>query len=719
MLEKLTRSALRHRAAILIVWLLIICVGIFSGGKLSNHLTTSLTVPGSESAKASRILGDQFAENIEGSFTVIYKFKNANPLELEQLNQSIAAAAETIPTAYVAAHRALGGVLYSSISTSYDLMKAARYTETLRAALIERGLSDALVSGPPAIEHDVTPILNSDLRHGQGVAIALALLLLILMLGTSWAVYIPLIFAIASVSLSLALIYLLAQKFLMVLYIPNIVELIGLGLAIDYSLLIVHRFRRELMDAPEEADDYLIIRTMKTAGRTVVISGLSVSVALATLLLVPVPFVRSLGLAAILVPLVCVLTALTLQPVLLSLCGRNCTIPTGFAGLMGRKDVMNGLWANIARFVVARPRIVFSSTLMVLLAMASSVVFLQVTPSSLTAIPENLQSAQALTLITNRVGTGVITPIEVAIDLSAPGRATSPLIAEAKNSLIVAIQKNPATFLVAAGNEPIFTDPTGRYMRIIVVAKDGLGEESTKVLVHQLRNSYIPNAGFPASVKIYVGGAPAQGVDLVHTIFTTFPWIILLILMVTFLILMSAMDSIILPLKAIALDLISIAIALSAIVLVFKFGLASSLIDTYHLDYIEVWVIIFLFAVLFGLSMDYEVFLVSRMREARDNGATNSQAIIEGLAHTGTVVSAAAIILVGALTGLVNGHFAGLQELGIGLAVGILIDATLIRGLLLPSSMVLLGQWNWWYPKTLMRRAITKASPPNESELRL
>ncbi len=719
MLEKLTRSALRHRFAILTIWLLVIILGVFAGGKLNDQLTTSLTVPGSESARASQILSDQFDENIEGSFTVIYKFKNATPDELVQLNQSVATAAQTIPTAKVVAHRALGGVLYVNISTSYDLLKAATYTDTLRAALVQVGLSKALVSGPPAIERDVTPILKSDLRHGQGIAIIVALLLLILMLGACWAIYIPLIFALASVSLALGIISLLAQKFLMVLYIPNIVELIGLGLAIDYSLLILHRFRRELMNHPELNSDEVIARTMKTAGRTVVISGLSVSIALATLFLVPVPFVRSLGLAAIIVPLACILTALTLQPALLSIFGRKATLPAGFKGLIGRTEVMSGLWAKLARGVVARPRVVFATALVILLAIASSVLFLQVTPSSLTAIPQNLQSAKALAMITDRVGNGVITPIEIAIDLGAPQLSADPDIALAKMTLITQIQDNPHTFLVAAGQEPTFTDPTGQYMRIIVIATDGLGDASTKELVKKLRFNYIPEAGFPKSVKLYVGGAPAQGVDLVHTIFASFPWIILLIPILTFLILMRAMRSVILPIKAIALDLLSIATALSALVLVFKFGFASSLLGTYRLDQIEVWVVIFLFAVLFGLSMDYEVFLVSRMREARDNGASNSQAIVEGLAHTGTVVSAAAVILVGAVSGLINGHFAGLQQLGIGLAVGILIDATLIRGLLLPSSMVLLGRWNWWLPEGIARVLKTKASPLDEPEVRL
>ena len=186
-----------------------------------------------------------------------------------------------------------------------------------------------------------------------------------------------------------------------------------------------------------------------------------------------------------------------------------------------------------------------------------------------------------------------------------------------------------------------------------------------------------------------------------------------------YIVLLRAFRSVFLPLKAILMDLTSIAVAYGSLVLVFKFGLGSAILGTYRLDQIEAWVLVFLFPVLFGLSMDYEVFIVSRMREAKLHGASNNEAIVEGLAHTGGVVTAAAIILVGALGGLVNGHFAGLQEIGIGLAFGIMIDATIIRGLLLPSTMVLLGRWNWWLPASIARVVKVKASPLEEREARL
>jgi RND superfamily putative drug exporter len=186
-----------------------------------------------------------------------------------------------------------------------------------------------------------------------------------------------------------------------------------------------------------------------------------------------------------------------------------------------------------------------------------------------------------------------------------------------------------------------------------------------------------------------------------------------------YILLLRAFRSLFLPLKAIFMDLVSIAVAYGSLVLVFRFGVGSTILGTYQLDQIEAWVLIFLFAALFGLSMDYEVFIVSRMREARDRGATNSEAITEGLAHTGGVVTAAAIILVAALGGMVIGHFVGLQQLGVGLAIGVLIDATIIRGLLLPSAMVLLGRWNWWLPISVARLLKVKASPLEERDARL
>ncbi len=704
MLESWTRTVVRHRIAVVLTWLVLALLGSFAAAQLNDHLTTSLGVPGSESDKANLLLSQKFGENGEGTFTVFFKFKNATKAEVERYKSEIVLATKVVPTAKVTQQRALGGVLFASIATSLTLTQASSHTDSLRKALVAQGLTQALVTGPPAIYRDVTPILAQDLHRGQLTAGVLALILLILMLGFSWAVLVPFIFAGATITFALGIVFLLAQKFLMVLYIPNIVELIGLGLAIDYSLLIVHRFRRELLNhrnANIDGNEHVesaIVATMETAGRTVLLSGTCVAVGLAILLFVPVPFVRSLGLAGLVVPASSVLAALTLQPALLSFLGSEGVSPHFFRGMLTKRENSLGLWGIIATFVLRRPLSVFLASFASLALIASAVLGLLVTPSSLTSIPPYLDSAKALAIATDKAGPGVISPHQILIDLGAPDLAKTQKVRAARFALATAISKNSEVLTVATGEKDPYVDKSGQYLRIFVIGKSDLGAIASQNLVKELRHRYLAKINFGVDSKLYLGGEPAQGADLLHRIFTSFPWIVVCVLLLAYLLLLRAFRSVVLPLKAILMDLISITVAYSALVLVFRHGIGSAILGTYRLDQIEAWVLVFLFAVLFGLSMDYEVFMVSRMREAWNKGASNDAAIVEGLSETGGVVSAAAIILVGALGGFVFGHFAGLQQLGIGLAVGILIDATIIRGLLLPSAMVLLGKWNWWLP---------------------
>ena len=678
MLITWSQAALKLRGLVLTIWIALASFGIFGASHLDNYLTTSLEVPGSSSATANSILNEKFRENTEGTFTVMYRYKEASTVEIEGFKTALRKAAAVIPSSEITQEKAFAGTLYANIGTPFDLKDAAKYTKSLRSALKSHGLNGSLVSGPPAIENDVVPILSSDLHRGQLVALILAALLLIATVGFSWAVFIPLIFGFATISTTLGIIYLLAQKFLMVLYVPNIVELIGLGLAIDYSLLMVARYRREFGTSEDPLTD-----TMKTAGRTAVISGATVALGLSTLLLVPVPFVRSLGLACLILPLVSIAAAITLQPILLSVLGKPKDAK--FKGLF------NFSFNRLTDVAIKRPKVIFASTLAVLAALMSALMWIQVTPSSLSAIPSHLESAQALNTVTSKVGVGVITPSEIVIDLGPTINAQD--LADVRFEFVKRIAANKEVFTVANGEKWPYIDPTGRYLRIYVFGNHDLGSTETRKLVSELRNTYIPEAGFPSGTKFYLGGAPAQGIDLLDAISTSLPLIITLIVLITFYVLLRTFRSIILACKAILLGLISIAATFSILVVVFKFG-----VGTYRLEQLEAWVLVLLFAVLFGLSMDYEIFIVSRMREAWDRGASNEESIREGMRTSGAVVTAAALIFISSLTGLISGHFAGLQELGVGLAAGVLLDATVIRGLILPSAMVLLGKWNWWMP---------------------
>ncbi|MGI9225952.1 MAG: MMPL family transporter, partial [Candidatus Nanopelagicaceae bacterium] len=242
-----------------------------------------------------------------------------------------------------------------------------------------------------------------------------------------------------------------------------------------------------------------------------------------------------------------------------------------------------------------------------------------------------------------------------------------------------------------------YVDKSGKVLRIFVISKKNLGE--SQQLTSYLRTL---KGDFPAGTRIYVGGAPAQGFDLINKVKSTFPLIALFALALSFLLLRRYLSSLLIPIKAIVLDLFSIAAAVGTTVFFTKNYF-------YKLDQIEIWTLLFIFAILFGLSMDYEVFIVSRIRESFLEHKDNNRAVIEGLANTGGVVTTAAIVMIGALTGFISGHFAGLQELGIGLVAGIAIDATIIRLLLLPATMVLLGKWNWSHPRIRGSRTNTSS----------
>jgi RND superfamily putative drug exporter len=644
-------------------------------------------------------LTQHFGENIEGTFTVVFHVANPSVPTLHAMDKRFATAARAVPTGHVMALRPVEGILYGNVGTSLDLQQAASYTGALRHALKDSGLPTAYVTGAPALQYDIQPILEADLRRGEAIAVLAALVLLSIVLGPSVALLIPLAVAASTTTAALAIIFALAHEFLMVLYVPNLVQLIGLGLAVDYSLLIVHRFRQELVDRERTVDD-AIVATMASAGRTVLFSGIAVAIGLSVVLVIPVPFVRSLGFAGLVVPLVSVVAALTLQPSLLSLLGRRGMWRARLSRSGAKRDGERGLWPRLARVVMRRPLVVLVGSFAVLVAAAVPTVWLQLTPGSVVAIPQDIQSARALALLRNRIGPGVITPIEVVLDAGAPGRATAPAISAATLRLAHELLGDPEVFVVAIGSRVPYVDSSDQYRQM-----------ATQRLVHQIRSRFLPAARFPSALRVYVGGAPAQGADFLTRVYGAFPWIVLLVLALAYLVLLRAFRSLLLPLMAVLLDAISVAAAYGLLVVIFRFGIGADVLGLYRVSQIEGWVPIFMFAMLFGLSMDYEVFFVTRMRESWDNCGDNSRAVTDGLTHTGRVVSAAALVMVGALSGLVAGHVAGLQELGAGLALGVLLDATIVRGLLMPSLMALLGSWNWWLPVPIARLASVEVSP--------
>ena len=692
--ERWTRAAIRYRVPIVLCWLAVLAVGVFGALRLSGLLATSFAVPGTDSERARTILARDFGERTDGVFTIVFRTRGNR----EELRARLAAAAQVVPTGHVGQVLSSGGVTWAEIQTTLDLQHAKRYTVAIRHALA--GDPRAYVSGQPAIQHDLDPILASDLRRGETIALPIALAVLIAVLGFSFAVLVPFAVAAGTIGAALALVYAIAHAVLMVSYVTNLVALIGVALAVDYSLLVVSRFREELTRT--ESTDDAIVRTMATAGRAAIVSGASVAVGLAVLVAMPVPFIRSLGIGGLLVPLAAIAATTTLQPALLSFLGRGGARYTRLGlplpVLPGAIDLEHGFWATLARSIMRRPRMVLALAGAVLIAAAVPAAFLHVTPGSLAALPQSPESVRALTILRGAVGAGAISPTEIVVDAGRAGAARTPAVHSAVLRLAHELTRDPEVFLVAVGRRAPYVDAAGRYARVVVTGRHEYGDPAEQALVHRLRGTLVPDARFPAGTKVYAGGGPAQGVDYLSRTYGLFPWLVVAVLALTYLILLRGFRSIVLPLKAVVLNLFSVAAVYGLLVVIFQWGVGADLLGLYRVPAVEGWIPIFLFAMLFGLSMDYEVFLVTRMRESWDDVADNKRAVAHGLERTGRVVTAAAIIMIAAFSGLAAGHVAGLQEFGVGLALAVFLDATIVRALLVPSLMAIFGRWNWWLP---------------------
>jgi RND superfamily putative drug exporter len=683
-------------------------LGVLASARLPALLSNTFAVPGTDSDRARVILDRGFGERPDGTFTVVFRAPRATPA----LRARLAGAARVVPTGHASALRSTAGIVFGEVDTTLDLQHAKGYTAPLRRAL--RGDPAALVTGPPAIQHDLEPILSADLRRGEAIAVPVALIVLLAVFGFSLAILVPFAFAACTITATIAAVYAIAHGLTMVSYVTNLVELIGLGLAVDYSLLVVYRFREELAREDATVDD-AIVNTMATAGRAVVFSGATVAIGLALLVFVPVPFIRSLGVGGFLVPLASLAAAVTLQPALLSLLGRRgagrapvaawirAHVALKLPSLPGTIDVDRGFWARLARAIMRRPRSFLAVGAAVLVAAAVPAVFLHVTPGSFSALPHGPESVAGLTLLRERAGAGTMTPTEVVVDARSAGRARTPAVRAAIKRLADGIFHDHETLIVASGTRAPYVDASGRYARVFAAGRHEYGAAQTQAFVHRLRRSLVPAARFPAGVGVYAGGAPAQGVDYLSRSYGWFPWLALGALVLTYLVLLRAFRSVVLPLKAVLLNLLSVAAVYGLLVIVFQWGVGADALGLHHVPEVEGWIPIFLFAMLFGLSMDYEVFLVTRMRESWDHVHDNARAVSHGLERTGRIVTAAAVIMVAAFSGFVAGRVAGLQEFGAGLALAVLIDATVVRAILVPALMAILDRWNWWLPGRIAR----------------
>ena len=702
---------LRHRRWVVGFWIAVLASGGFASSKISPLLSNSFNVPGTDSERARIILERNFGNRPDGTFTVIFQVANAGDQVLVARLQTLTnRAAHTVPTGTPTTLVTSGRhLVYGYIESRLDLAQAKRATAPLVSAVgSPAGVEHAYVSGAGPIQHDLDPIFSADLKRGEGIAIPIALLVLFAVFGLSVAVTMPFIFAACTITGATGIMYGVANVASTPTYVTNLIQLIGLGIAIDYSLLVVYRFREELAAGLEKEE--AITRTMQTAGRAVVFSGATVAIGLLLLVAMPLPFMRMMGIAGFLIPVVSILAATTLQPTLLYYYGHRGTARKRL--LPGEPtDPEHGFWARLARSIMKRPVAYLAGGVAVLVAAATPVVALALTPGSSFGIPRTPPAVRGFDILRQAVGPGAVAPTQVVVDSGRPGGARAPDVQAALLRLERIVKADPEVQGVAYRPGGRFIDATGRYAQLFAFGRHDYGQPPEQSFARRLRSKLIPAARFPRTTDVLAGGAPPQGVDFLHQAYAYFPWLIVAVLVATYFLLMRAFRSAILPLKAVALNLLSVGASYGMLVIVFRWGVGHDLLGLYRYGQVEGWIPIFLFAMLFGLSMDYEVFMVTRMRETWDGGADNATAVAHGLERTGRIVTAAAIIMVAAFSGFMVGRIVGLQEFGLGLAVAIFVDATIVRSLLVPSLMALFGRWNWWLPERLARLVRVPASP--------
>jgi RND superfamily putative drug exporter len=767
--EAWTRFVLRHRWPVLAAWLCVLLVGGYLSSGLSRLLSNEFTVPGTDSEDVRLILQEHFGQRDDGSFLVVFRLREANPATTETLVAALARGAAALPEGRALPLQTAEGIAFGTVASPLALADAKGRTDDVRAAIGAVSGAEAFVSGTPAIQADLDPIFADDLLKGEAIALPVALAVLLAVFGLSAAVLVPFVLAACTITGTLGLVWVFAHLITTATYVTNLVQLIGLAIAIDYSLLMVYRYREELArpwpaaapaglsPAPPPPDaaggapaggpyvstvtpayappstpqeraserasvEEAVVRTMATAGRAVVFSGATVAIGLALLLFMPLPFMRSMGMGGFLIPLLSVAAALTLQPVLLALLGRRGARRLAVAGLLRRRlglrlpafaatvDPQRGMWARLARSIMRRPLVYLAVGGTALVAAAAPVLDLELTPGSTSGTPQHPESIRGFAVLREAVGPGALTPTVVLADARAPGAALRPVVQAPLEQLAARLERDPEVARVDRAPRPPFVDPSGRYAYLSVAGRSEYGEPESQELARRLRAELVPAVPFPAETRVLVGGPPPQGVDFIDRSYGIFPWLVAAVLLLTLVTLARAFRSLLLPVKAVVLNLLAIGATYGILVIVFRYG-AGEALGLYQSDQVEAWIPIFLFAMLFGLSMDYEVFLVTRMREFWDEGLSNEEAVAAGLERTGRIVTAAAVIMVAAFSGFAAGSILGLQEFGFGLATAIFLDATLIRAVLVPALMRLFGRYNWWLPVRAARFLRVEPSP--------
>ena len=554
---------------------------------------------------------------------------------------------------------------------------------------------DVLIVGQASVAFESNEQSAKDIRQGEARGLPAAALILLVLFGAAVAAALPIALAIIAIVIATGAVAVVGQVFELIFFVELMIAMIGLAVGIDYSLLVVSRYREEL--AKGHGKISAITRTGATANRTVFFSGLTVVIALAGMLVVPSTVFQGLGIGAILVVIAAVAATLTLLPAVLSLLGHRITwlrLP-----LIGRRpanhsaDDGGGFWGAVTRVVMRHPLIAFVLAGGLMIAALVPAFDLATGFNGVDTLPEDSEVKRGFILFDEEFASGIGAPAEIVVD----GDADSSAVQAAIDRLREYMGEDPDFQGVAA-----VTINEARDLVLVsqAIAGEPSGDQATGAVV-RLRDKYVPDAFAGSGAEVFVTGLSAFNLDFFDQVNTYTPIVFAVVLTLSLLLLMVVFRSIVIPIKAIILNLLSVGAAYGLMVLVFQKGFMADFLGFQQSEIIDAWIPLFLFSVLFGLSMDYHVFLLSRIRERYDQTQNNPESVAYGLRATAGLITGAALIMVAVFSGFATGELIANQQVGFGLSVAIFLDATIVRSILVPASMRLLGRANWYFPTAL------------------
>jgi RND superfamily putative drug exporter len=727
----IAKFCIKRRFVVLAVWLIVTIALVAVSHRLGDNTNDNLSLPGTDSQKATGALERSFPNQANGSSPIVLHAKSGKLTDAknaEAVNKAAAGVAKQRNVASVVNPLTAQGAtaLSKSKTTGYLSVTLSVTPGSLSVEDVQKIIDGADPAKAAGLEVQTGGQLGQKVskpatESSELIGIVAAMIILTLTFGTVVSMLLPILNAIFGLLATLSIIRMLGHVATVPTVAPTLATMIGLGVGIDYALFIVTRHFRGIGDGL--SIDESIARAAATSGGAVFFAGGTVTIALVSLAVAGIPLISTLGFMAAIAVVIAVLAALTLLPATLAIVGPHIN-SLRVRHQPSEQQIRNGLWAKWAHEIARFPWIAGLAALAILIPLTIPLLSLNLGQQDTAALSESTTARKAYDLLAANFGAGINGPLIVAVTLGTPAKPPAGASSSAGSSgagkasssksqsqsdpraadpRLQTLQKDISQTAGVSAVAPVQIDKAGTAAFFNVISKQGPAEEATTDLVEKLRSQVIPSADRGTDMKADVGGSTAGYIDLASRISDKLPLQILVVIALSFVLLILAFRTAVIPAQAAVMNLLSIGASYGVLTAVFQYGWLADVIGLNGPVPIVSYVPLFMFAVLFGLSMDYEVFLVSQIEEHVHAGEDNRSSVVSGLVTSARVITAAALIMVFVFGSFVLNGDPTIKQFGIGLAVAVVLDATVVRCLLVPALMLLMGKVNWWMPKWLDR----------------